>query len=76
MVYKVQTSQSPFVALFGFALVPLLFLLPQALLLVPQGLKWYISGASDLSSAGGKDREGSVCRTVRLDMSVLGKAKS
>ena len=57
MVFKKQTPQSAFIALFGFALVPWLLLLSRAVLLDPQALGWYVSGASDLFSTGGKDRE-------------------
>ena len=64
MVFKKQTPQSAFIALFGFALVPWLLLLSRAVLLVPQALSWYVSGASDLFSTGGKDRVGGVCRRV------------
>ena len=72
MVFKERTPQSAFIALFGFALVPLLMLLSRAVLLAPQALSWYISGASDLSPTGGKDPEGGVCPLVGLGMSVLG----
>ncbi len=64
MVFTELTPQSVFIALFSFALVPLLTLLTRTALLAPQALSWYISGASDLFSTGGKDRVGGVCRRV------------
>jgi hypothetical protein len=49
MVFKERTPQSVFIALFSFALVPLLTLLTRTALLAPQALSWYISGTTDLS---------------------------
>ena len=57
MVFKERTPQSAFIALFSFALVPLLMVLVQAVLLAPQALIWYISGATDLPPNGNTDRD-------------------